>query len=569
MRKIMIPPRFGKVSLAVAAAALVAGVAVTAAPARRSAQIPVPQVTVPAITGDTIRDVTRELSLDKYEGRGPGTRAEDLTITYIIQRFKAAGLKPGNKGSWLQDVPIVEITAKNADGLTVEAGGQKLHYDYGSDMVAASYRVTPRTEIKNAPLVFVGYGINAPELGWNDYAGVDMKGKIAVILVNDPDYEQADESGLFKGRRMTYYGRWTYKFEEAARQGAAGALIVHDTFPAAYGWQVVNSSWTGSQDYVASANNAMDQTEANGWVQKPVAEAVFKASGQDFAALSAAAKQKGFKAVPLGASASLSFNNEVKRATSHNVIGILPGKKRPNEYVMYTAHWDHLGRCTPDKTGDDICNGAIDNATGVGSLVSLAEANVKAGAADRSQVFMSVTLEESGLLGSRYYAEHPVYPLAKTVGGVNMDGVGPGSPSKDVQVTGGDKSDLTRYLTAAMSAMHLYQTPEDHPERGHYYRSDHFSFAKLGVPMFAVGRGTDWVNGGKAAGEAAAEDYVQHRYHQPSDQYDPSWDWSGAVQEIQLFYRLGRSLAMTTDWPNWHKTDEFRRIRDKSRAGGK
>ncbi len=565
----MIPARFGKISLVAAAAALVAGAAVTAAPARHSGLIPVPQITVPKIAGDTIRDVTKELSSDRYEGRAPGSRAEDLTITYIINRFKAAGLKPGNKGSWLQEVPTVDITAKNADGLTVEAGGQKLHYNFGPDIVAGSYRVTPQTRIKDAPLVFVGYGINAPELGWNDYAGVDMKGKIAVILVNDPDYEQADEKGLFKGRRMTYYGRWTYKFEEAARQGAAGALIVHDSFPAAYGWQVVNSSWTGTQHYIASANNAMDQTQANGWVQKPVAEAVFKAAGQDLAALSAAAKQKGFKAVPLGATASLSFDNEIKRATSHNVIGILPGKKRPNEYVLYTAHWDHLGRCTPDKTGDNICNGAIDNATGVGALVSLAEANVKAGAADRSQVFMSVTLEESGLLGSRYYAEHPVYPLSRTVGGVNMDGVGPGSTSKDVSVTGGDKSDLTRYLEAAMGAMGLYETPEDHPERGHYYRSDHFSFAKLGVPMFSVGRGSDWVQGGKAAGDAAAEDYVQHRYHQPSDQYDPTWDWSGAVQEISLFYRLGRSLAMTTDWPNWHKTDEFRRIRDKSRTGVK
>ncbi|MFM5917040.1 MAG: M28 family metallopeptidase [Novosphingobium sp.] len=565
----MIPPRFGKVSLLAAAAALVAGAAVTAAPARRSAQIPVPQITVPKISGDTIRDVTKELSSDRYEGRGPGTKAEDLTITYIVNRFKAAGLKPGNKGSWLQEVPIVDITAKNVSPLTVKVGGKNLSYAYGPDMVVGSYRVTPHTELKDAPMVFVGYGINAPELGWNDYAGIDMKGKIAVILVNDPDYEQADETGLFKGRRMTYYGRWTYKFEEAARQGAAGALIVHDTFPAAYGWQVVNSSWTGSQDYVATPNNAMDQTEANGWVQKPVAEAIFSAAGKDFTALSAAAKQKGFKAVPLDATGSLSFDNEIKRGASHNVIGILPGKKRPNEYVLYTAHWDHLGHCTPDKTGDDICNGAIDNATGVGALVSLAEANVKAGAADRSQVFMSVTLEESGLLGSRYYAEHPVYPLSRTVGGVNMDGVGPGSPSKDVSVTGGDKSDLTRYLKAAMTAMNLYESPEDHPERGHYYRSDHFSFAKLGVPMFSVGRGNDWVNGGKAAGEAAADDYVLHRYHQPSDQFDPSWDWSGAVQEISLFYRLGRSLAMTTDWPNWHKTDEFRRIRDKSRAGAK
>ena len=566
----MISASFKNASLLTAATALLVGVAVSAAaPRGHTGLIPVPKITVPAITGDTIRDVTKELSSDRYEGRGPGSRAEDLTITYIINRFKAAGLKPGNKGSWLQDVPTVDIAAKNADGLTVNAGGQKLHFDFGSDMVVGSYRVTPQTRIKDAPLVFVGYGINAPELGWNDYAGVDMKGKIAVILVNDPDYETADESGLFKGRRMTYYGRWTYKFEEAARQGAAGALIVHDTFPAAYGWQVVNSSWTGTQHYIASADNAMDQTQANGWIQKPVAEAVLKASGQDLTALTAAAKQKGFKAVPLGSSASLSFDNEIKRATSHNVIGILPGKKRPGEYVLYTAHWDHLGRCTRDKTGDDICNGAIDNATGVGALVSLAEANAKVGAADRSQVFMSVTLEESGLLGSRYYAEHPVYPLARTVGGVNMDGVGPGSPSKDVSVTGGDKSDLTRYLAAAMTAMELYLTPEDHPERGGYYRSDHFSFAKLGVPMFSVGRGSDWVNGGKAAGQAASEDYVQHRYHQPSDQYDPSWDWSGAVQEISLFYRLGRSLAMTTDWPNWHKTDEFRRIRDKSRAGVK
>ena len=564
----MIPAKFKKVSLLTVAAALLAGVAVSAA-APRAQLLPVPKVVAPAITGDTIRDVTKELSSDAYEGRGPASRAEDLTITYIIKRFKAAGLRPGNKGSWLQDVPTVDITAKNADGMTVNAGGQTLLYKFGSDIVAGSYRVTPQTRIKDAPLVFVGYGITAPELGWNDYAGVDMKGKIAVILVNDPDYETADESGLFKGRRMTYYGRWTYKFEEAARQGAAGALIVHDTFPAAYGWQVVNSSWTGTQHYIASANNAMDQTQANGWIQKPVAEEVLKASGQDLTALTAAAKQQGFKAVPLGSSASLSFDNEVKRATSHNVIGILPGKKRPREYVLYTAHWDHLGRCTPDKTGDDICNGAIDNATGVGALVSLAEANVKVGAADRSQVFMSVTLEESGLLGSRYYAEHPVYPLARTVGGVNMDGVGPGSPSKDVSVTGGDKSDLTRYLQAAMKAMGLYLTPEDHPERGGYYRSDHFSFAKLGVPMFSVGRGSDWTQGGKAAGQAASEDYVLHRYHQPSDQYDPAWDWSGAVQEISLFYRLGRSLAMTTDWPNWHKTDEFRRIRDKSRAGVK
>jgi len=558
---------FKKLSLIAAGAALALGGSLYAKPV--ATLPPVPKIAVPGLSPDSIRDVTKELSSDRYEGRGPGTPAEDLTISYIIQRFKAAGLRPGNKGSWVQEVPIVEITAKNASGLAVKAGGQALNFEFGKDVVLGSYRATPRTAIADAPLVFVGYGINAPELGWNDYAGIDMKGKIAVILVNDPDYDAKDEVGLFKGKRMTYYGRWTYKFEEAARQGAAGALIVHDTFPAAYGWQVVNSSWTGSQLYIQSANDGMDQTQANGWIQKPVAEAILKASGQDLAALSAKAKVKGFQAVPLGSTASLSFDNEIRRAKSHNVIGIQPGSKRPNEYVLYTGHWDHLGRCTPDKTGDDICNGAIDNATGIGSLVTLAEANVKAGAPDRSQVFLAVTLEESGLLGSKYYAEHPVYPLSRTVGGVNMDGVAPGSPSRDVQVTGGDKNELTRYLAVAMKTMGFYQTPEDHSERGHYYRSDHFSMAKLGVPMFAVGRGSDWVNGGKAAGEAAAEDYVQHRYHQPSDQYDPTWDWSGAVQEMQLYYILGRSLAMTTDWPNWHKGDEFRLIRDKSRAGGK
>ena len=557
-----------RIALVAAAAAMALGAAVAAKPVR-SMLAPIPKVAVPEISVDTLREVTQELSDDRYEGRGPATRAEDLTITYIIKRFQAAGLKPGNHGSWLQEVPTVEIEARNADGLHVMAGGRMLHFDFGKDMVAGSYRAVPRTEIKDAPLVFVGYGINAPELGWNDYAGLDMKGKIAVVLVNDPDYETADEKGLFKGRRMTYYGRWTYKYEEAARQGAAGVLIVHDTFPAAYGWQVVNSSWTGPQLYIQSTDGGMSQTQANGWIQKPVAEAVFKAAGQDLSALSAKAKLKGFKAVPLGASASMAFDNTITKGVSRNVIGIQPGKTRPNDYVLYTAHWDHLGRCTADATGDDICNGSIDNATGVAALTALAEANVKAGPAARSQVFLAVTLEESGLLGSKYYAEHPVYPLSRTVGGVNMDGVAPGSPSRDVQVTGGDKNELTRYLGAAMTRMGLYLTPETHPERGSYYRSDHFSFAKLGVPMFALGRGPDWINGGKAAGIAAADDYVQHRYHQPSDEFDPAWDWSGAQQQVQLYYLLGRMLASGSYWPNWHKGDEFRAVRDRSRASGK
>ena len=556
----------------VSVVALGAAVALSAGVSARGAKggaIAFPQIAAPVISAETLKSVTKELSSDAYEGRGPTTAGEDKTVAFIIKRFKAAGLQPGNKGSWVQDVPTVEIEAQNSNGLHIDVVGQAMHFDFGKDFVAGSYRITPKTELKDAPLVFVGHGIVAPELGWNDYAGVDMKGKIAVILVNDPDYAAKDEAGLFKGKRMTYYGRWTYKYEEAARQGAAGALIVHDVFPAAYGWQVVNSSWTGPQLFIQSADNGMSNTAANGWMQKGVAEAIFKASGQDFAALDKAAKVKGFKAVELGAKGSMSFDNSIKRAVSRNVIGIMPGKTRPNEYVLYTGHWDHLGRCVADKTGDDICNGAVDNATGVGGLVAIAEANKRAGPAARSQIFLAVTMEESGLLGSRFYAENPVYPLSKTVGGVNMDGLSPGSPSRDVQVTGGDKNELTGFLKAAMKSMGLYQTPEDHAERGHYYRSDHFSFAKLGVPMFAVGRGSDWVRGGKAAGEAAGEDYVVNRYHQPSDEFEESWDWSGPVQDATLYYRLGRMLAMSNAWPNWHKNDEFRAVRDKSRASGK
>lgn len=522
---------------------------------------------VPPVDEALMRETIRTLSSDEFEGRGPGTAAEPKTLEAIIARFKAAGLQPGNKGQWLQDVPTATIKAINKSPLTVTGGAQVLTFQPSSDFVAGSYRITPHTEVKDSELVFVGYGINAPELGWNDYAGIDMKGKTAVILVNDPDYAMEGENGLFRGRRMTYYGRWTYKFEEAARQGATGALIIHDTFPAAYGWQVVESSWSGAQHFVQTANDGADQTVANGWIQKPVAEAILKAAGKDLAALAAAAQQKGFKPVPLGLKANLSFDNTIEKANSHNVVGLLPGKTRPDEYVLYSAHWDHLGRCKPDATGDDICNGAVDNATGIAALAALAKMNAAAGRAARSQVFLAVTLEESGLLGSEYYAQNPIFPLAKTVGGVNMDALAVGGPAKDITVTGGDKSELTAILRKVEGEMGLRESPEEHPERGHYYRSDHFSLAKRGVPMFDVGRGIDLVNGGTAAGQAASEDYVNVRYHQPSDQYQEGWDMSGMVQDVKLFYRLGRELADSLVWPNWHPNDEFRAIRDKSRAG--
>jgi len=449
----------------------------------------------------------------------------------------------------------------------VTGGAKPLSYAFGDQFVAVSYRVTPETRIENSPLVFVGYGINAPELGWNDYAGVDMHGKTALILVNDPDYAMKSQDGLFKGRRMTYYGRWTYKFEEAARQGATAAIIVHDTFPAAYGWNVVNSSWTGAQYFVQKPNDNMDQTLANGWVQKPVAEEMLRAAGKDLASLTTAAQRKGFKAVPLGLNVNLGFDNTVRRSTSHNVVGILPGTTRPDEYVLYSGHWDHLGHCTPDATGDDICNGAVDNATGVGAITALADANHRAGPTPRSQVFIALTLEESGLLGSEYYAQNPVYPLDHTVGGVNIDALMPGPRARDYAMTGGDKSDLNDLFRATLASQGLVESAEQSPEKGHYYRSDHFSFAKRGVPMFDLGRGTDLVVGGKAAGEALAKDYVENHYHQPSDEWSDNWDWSGLAEDIALYYQLGRTLAEGTMWPDWRPNDEFRAIRDKDCAG--
>ena len=526
-----------------------------------------PQVDVPALSEQTMKEVTRELSLDSYEGRSPGSAGEVKTVAYLISKFKAAGLEPGNNGSWTQDVPLIEITAKNVSALSIaDRSGKAMSFAYGDEYVIGSYRETPKTEIKQSDIVFVGHGIVAPEKGWNDYAGVDVKGKTVVVMVNDPDFENVGLDGPFGGKAMTYYGRWTYKYEEAARQGAAAVLIIHDIAPAAYGWNVVNSSWTGTQFLAQSKDRGMSQTQANGWVQKSVAKEIFAAAGQDLERQMAAAKQKGFKAVPLNLTASLSFENDIARKASKNVVGVMKGTKRPDEYLLYTAHWDHLGRCTAAADGDDICNGAVDNATGSAALVALAEGFAKAGAPERSVVFLAVTAEESGLLGSKYYAENPVFPLAQTVGGVNMDAFSMAGPAKNLTVIGKGKSELDGYLDAAAKSEGRIPEMEPTPEKGFYYRSDHFSFAKLGVPMVYFEGGDDLVTGGKAAAKAAAEDYEKNRYHAPSDEFDENWDWSGVMSDLKLYYRVGRMLAMTDAWPNWNDGDEFRAVRDKSRS---
>ncbi len=533
----------------------------------------IPQVAPAKIDMAAYQADVKELSSDAFGGRAPGTKGEELTVAYLAKQFEAAGLKPGGtNGSWFQDVPLVSIETQNPSALTFTGAEADTALKYKDDFVIGSYRVTPRTEIKDSDVVFVGYGINAPEKGWNDYAGKDVKGKTVLILVNDPDYQTKDLTGDFGGRAMTYYGRWTYKFEEAARQGAAAAIIIHDTEPAAYGFNVVQSSWTGPQHMADAADNHMNETQANGWISNDKAKTLLASVGQDLAKLQEAAKTKGFKAVDLPLKMSVSFDNKIEKAKSKNVIGILPGTKKPNEYVLYTGHWDHLGDCgegkpPANKAGDVICNGAVDNATGTAALIALAKANAAAGAADRSQVFVAVTAEESGLLGSKFYAENPLFPLGQTVGGVNMDALSIAGPAKNIVVVGKGKSELDSYLEAAAKVQGRTLTTEPTPEKGFYYRSDHFSFAKQGVPMIYFEGGDDLVTGGKEAAEAFSKNFEENHYHAPSDEFSLITNWDGITQDLGLYYLVGRMMAMSDSWPNWVAGDEFRAVRDKSRSG--
>ena len=559
-----ITARIGALGALAAAALALAGCEAMPGGEADVAALDIPEIAPGQLSEATMKDVTRILSSDAFEGRMPGSAGEEKTIALLSERFKAAGLQPGNGDSWVQEVPLVEITGKDYAPLTITGKGTDLSFDFRKDWVGVTYREEASTTIEDSELVFVGYGINAPERGWNDYAGLDVKGKTVVILVNDPDWQADGLEGIFNGRAMTYYGRWTYKYEEAARQGAVGALIVHQTDPASYGWNVVESSWTGPQAYAQRGPNAPPLTQMNGWLTEDAARKVLSAAGQDLDALTRAAQAKGFKPVPLGLTLSTSFASEFRSFMSHNIIGILPGTEAPDEYVIHTAHWDHLGRCTPAPDGDDICNGAVDNATGTAALVALAEAHAKAGAPRRSLVFLAVTAEESGLLGAKYYAENPIFPLAQTVGGINMDAFQVAGPAKDVTVVGPGKSQLDAFLDAALKADGRVATPNPKPEAGYYYRSDHFAFAKLGVPMLYIDGGEDLIDGGKEAGAAVAKDYTDNRYHGPKDEFNEGWDWSGVMADLQLYYRIGRSLAMSTSWPNWNEGDEFKGVRDEA-----
>ncbi len=519
------------------------------------------------IDGKQLREDIKVLSSDKFEGRAPDSRGEKLTIDYLRERFRQIGLHPGNGDSYFQRVPMVKITADPATDLEVGGDGRKLHLAYGSDMMIWTKRVTQRVELDSSQLVFVGYGIVAPEYHWDDYAGVDVKGKTVVILVNDPGYATGDPT-LFHGKAMTYYGRWTYKYDEAARHGAAAALIVHQTGPAGYPWAVVKNSWSGAQFQLVEAPGKSAPMDIEGWLTDSAAHLIFADDGRNFDQLAQAAARPGFKAVPLGASIAVKLDNKIAQTVSHNVIGMIPGSKRPGEYIIYTAHWDHLGRDT-SLAGDQIYNGAVDNASGVAGLLALAKAfEERTPRPQRSVLFLSVTGEEKGLLGSRYYTEHPLYPLADTVAEFNMDGLDVYGRTHDITVIGSGHSELEDYLARAAKAQGRVVRPDPEPEKGYYYRSDHFNFARKGVPALDTASGVDYVGRPAGWGQKMHDDYRAHRYHKPSDEYDPAWDLRGAVEDLQLLYAVGSRIADEKRFPRWYEGDEFRAIRDASRRTG-
>jgi len=525
----------------------------------------------PQFDGQRLSRDVKELASDAYEGRGPATAGEEKTIAYLSQQFQAAGLQPGGdlqdgKRLWTQAVPLRKADIAGTPSLALEVKGKAQPLTQGKEIaLRAALDGSSEVDVANAPLVFVGYGVNAPERKWDDFKGVDLKGKIAVVLINDPDFETGH--GDFDGKGMTYYGRWTYKFEEGARQGALGVLVVHETAPASYGWATVASSNTNTMFDVVRDQPASVHPKIEGWIQRDLAEQLFKQSGLDFEALKKQAQSRDFKPVELkGEGLSARYQVESDVITSHNVVARLEGSKQPDETLVYSAHWDHIGVGKPDAKGDTIFNGALDNASGTAALLELARGFAAGPKPERSVVFLAVTAEEKGLLGSEYYASKPLYPLEKTVAVINMDGMSPAVPSRDFGIYGTAKLELLDDLKAVAGQRGLRYTPDPKPEAGYFFRSDHFSFAKRGVPALSYSAGQDWEVGGVAAGKAASDDYTAKRYHQQGDEWQPDWTFAGAARDLSILYTLGMQLADSKQWPNWSADSEFRATRDASAA---
>ncbi|QEC41416.1 M28 family metallopeptidase [Pseudobacter ginsenosidimutans] len=518
-----------------------------------------------AFSADSLGKNIEVLASDSFLGRMPFTKGEDLTIDFLQKKFAAVGLEPGNGDSYLQDVPLVNIKTTAAPDMQVNTAKGNFKLKGLEDYVIWTNK-TDSVSLNNSDLVFAGYGVVAPEYNWNDYEGIDVKGKVVLVLVNDPGYNSGD-STLFKGKTMTYYGRWTYKFEEAARQGARGCLIIHNTQAASYPFAVVQNNWNGSRLRLDPRGKDEQHADVIGWISGPAANKLLTAAGYD-STLLAKADQRGFKAVPLNEQLTTSISVQADYNKSHNVIGKITGAKRPNEYIIYTAHWDHLGVGKADEKGDSIYNGAMDNASATAGLIEIARAFKSLPTPpERTIILLAVTAEEQGLLGSEYYAQNPIYPVAQTVANINMDVLNPFGKTADIIVVGRGQSDLEDYLQEAATKAGRHISYETHPEAGYYYRSDHFNFAKVGIPALYTERGIDVVGKGKEYGEQLDKEYNDQRYHRPADNYDAAtWTMEGAIDDLQLLFQVGKRLAFETRLPEWKKGSEFKAIRDKSLA---
>jgi Zn-dependent M28 family amino/carboxypeptidase len=517
-----------------------------------------------AITADGLLQHIKDLSADSMEGRAPGTAGEEKTTAYMQNQFKALGLKPGNpNGTYLQNVDLIGYKAHPTASFS--AGGKTIALRYPDDYVANSRHNRPETKVDNSDIVFVGYGVVAPEYGWDDYKGVDVKGKTILMLVNDPPVRVANDttldSAMFKGRAMTYYGRWTYKYEIATEKGAAAAIIIHETGPAGYPYGVVSGSNSQEQFDVISPD-AEKRVPVEGWITLDKAKQLLTVAGQSFDFLKAAAVRKDFKPVPLNAKATFDVKIDSRRIQSHNVVAKVEGSDKKDEYVIYSAHWDHLGKDTTLK-GDQIYNGAIDNASGSSSLIEIAKAFSKLSTPPRrSIIFLSLTAEEKNLLGAKFYATHPLYPLNRTVANINMDGINQWGRTSDFTVIGLGNSTLDDVLADVLKAEGRTVRPDAEPEKGFYYRSDHFEFAKQGVPALDIDAGTEFVGKPAGYGMQKRDEYTDKDYHKPSDEVKPDWDLSGAVDDARVLFKVGYAVAQADALPQWKAGTEFKAKRD-------
>jgi len=515
-----------------------------------------------AFSADSLKQHVAVLASDSFMGRKPFTEGETKTLDYLQKQFTATGLEPGNGSSFLQAVPMVNILATAAPAMQVKSPKGNFTLKALDDYIIWTDKTDKNISLDNSELVFAGYGVVAPEYNWNDYEGLDVKGKVVMVMVNDPGFWAGDTT-LFKGKTMTYYGRWTYKFEEAARQGAKGCLIIHNTAAASYPFSVQQNSFNTSRLQLDERGKNIKNCDVIGWLPEKVANRLFMAAGFD-STLLIKANKRGFKAVPLNLRLSTSMKVQVTYSKSYNVIGKITGSKHPDEVIIYTAHWDHLGIGKPDARGDSIYNGALDNATGTAGLLELARAfkSLKT-KPERTIIILSVTAEEQGLLGSAYYVQNPVYPVNKTVANINMDGLNRYAKTKDMVVVGEGQSELEDYLKEEVEKTGGYISFDSHPEAGYYYRSDHFNFAKAGIPALYIKTGIDVVGKGKEFGLKLQDDYIAKNYHQPSDEYNPStWTAEGAINDLALLFRVGKRLAFEEKWPQWKQGSEFKAIRE-------